>query len=215
MSLVANPAIVERFKQHRSFCLSRGMRKDYRAILAFDIETRQIFFNTQSFLLDAAYERRWHEVELETLHLEVSEAADRVAREATKLSAHSHRFHPYHRDNKGSDELAGSSGGNFRKGKCVYESDVCLYFFCSRTGHRVSRCTHIQSKMMRSSASGATRLSTNQLSRSFAYHSISESALTGNTNTSTCALSVAASSITPVRNGVIKLVNIIIRFSVC
>ncbi|KAG0700025.1 hypothetical protein DFH29DRAFT_1001492 [Suillus ampliporus] len=116
MSLVAGPAIVERFKQHRSFCLPH-IGERFRAILAFDIETRRMFFNTQSFLAEAAYERRWRAVELDILRLEFREVADRLraAPEAAKFSSHSHRFHPYH--NKTSDVLAESSGGNFRKGK--------------------------------------------------------------------------------------------------
>ncbi|KAG1829552.1 hypothetical protein F4604DRAFT_2029613 [Suillus subluteus] len=43
---IAGPAIIERFKRHRKFCLSRKPFVDnYEAILAFDIETQRMFLS--------------------------------------------------------------------------------------------------------------------------------------------------------------------------
>ncbi|KAG2129143.1 hypothetical protein DEU56DRAFT_818012 [Suillus clintonianus] len=123
MSLVAEPAIVERFKQHRSFCLSHMMER-YRTVLAFDMETRRIFFNTESFLAQDAYLRRWHAMDMDMMNLEVREAVEERAaavEEAAKSGhSHGHRFHPYSK-----------SDGN-----------GCLCLICGRTGHKASGCTN-------------------------------------------------------------------------
>ncbi|KAG1770863.1 hypothetical protein EV702DRAFT_1202191 [Suillus placidus] len=116
MSLVASPAIVERFKAHRSFCLSHMLR--FRTVVAFDIETRRVFFNTESFLEEDAYISRWKALDMDIVHKELSERIHEAAAVTVKSD---HRFHPYSK----------SHSGNVRS--------LCL--ICGRTDHKASDCT--------------------------------------------------------------------------
>ncbi|KAG1751190.1 hypothetical protein EDB19DRAFT_2004745 [Suillus lakei] len=91
------PCYLERFKKHQSFCLSNMGR--FQVVLAFDIETRRMFFGTESFLAEDAYVRRWHQMDMDISHKEIREAvkegaAAAAVREAAKLKS-GHRFHPY------------------------------------------------------------------------------------------------------------------------
>jgi len=148
ISLIAGPAVVQRFKQHRSFCLSRKQFKDsFPAILAFDIETRRMFFNTQTFLTDDAYERRWNETQLKLSQKKADDAAELAIRESARLTtllqqgSSSQRYAPY--PSKKADTFGDSSaGGPFRRGKGTTSSDTSLCLLRGRTGHRASGCTH-------------------------------------------------------------------------
>jgi hypothetical protein len=148
INLIAGPAVVERFKQHRSFCLSRKQFKDsFPAILAFDIETRRIFFNTQTFLADEAYTRRWNEIQIQVSQKKADDAAELAIRESARFSAllqqggSSQRYAPYP-SKKADSSLESSGGGPFRRGKGPATSETSLCLLCGRTGHRASGCTH-------------------------------------------------------------------------
>jgi len=104
ISLIAGPAVVgpQHFKQHGSFCLSHKQFKDsFPAILAFDIETRCMFFNTQTFLTDDAYKCHWNETQLKFSQKKADDAAELAIRESAGLTtllqkgSSSQRYAPY------------------------------------------------------------------------------------------------------------------------
>ncbi|KAG1751189.1 hypothetical protein EDB19DRAFT_1279399 [Suillus lakei] len=122
MSLVAEPAIVERFKEHRTFCLSH-LSERRRSVVAFDIETRRIFFNTESFLAQDAYLRRWRELDMDISYKELWVRIEEGQAAVQEDAKSSHRFHPYSKS---------LSDGSIRS--------LCL--ICGRTGHKASDCTN-------------------------------------------------------------------------
>lgn len=148
---IAGPAIIERFKRHRKFCLSRKPFVDnYEAILAFDIETRRMFFNTKGFLTEAAYERRWNDTITRISQKKADEASAAAIREANKVAAlaarldgssSNSRYHPYPAGKPKFEGSASSTDGKpFRKGKGA-STDGPLCLLCGRTGHKASECT--------------------------------------------------------------------------
>lgn len=119
MSLIASPSIVEWFKTHKSFCLSHMER--YRAVVAFDIETRRRFFNTERVLGEEAYLTRWNALDADMFHKELREQMDE-AKDVIENSKSDHRFHPY-------SKTQGGNGGH----------SFCL--ICGQTGHKASECS--------------------------------------------------------------------------
>ncbi|KAG1772420.1 hypothetical protein EDD22DRAFT_433705 [Suillus occidentalis] len=118
MSLLASPSIVEWFKTHQSFCLSH-MRK-FRVVVAFDIETRRRFFNTERVLSEDAYLSRWNALDADMFHKELSERVDQ-AKAVIENSKSDNRFHPYSKTQPGNGH------------------SLCL--ICGRTGHKASECS--------------------------------------------------------------------------
>ncbi|KIK37287.1 hypothetical protein CY34DRAFT_43692, partial [Suillus luteus UH-Slu-Lm8-n1] len=148
---VAGPAIIERFKRHRRFCLSRKPFVDnYEAILAFDIETRRMFFNTKGFLTEAAYERRWNDTISKISQKKADEASANAIKETNKVTAlvaklegssNSTRYQPYPTSKPKSDgSNTGPDGKPFWKGKGA-STDGPLCLLCGRNGHKASECS--------------------------------------------------------------------------
>jgi hypothetical protein len=147
---VASPLIIERFKQHRDFCLSRKrFDENFQAILTFDIETRRIFFNTKTFFTEDAYKRRWEEIQMKVSQQKSDEAAANANREAARISAlvsrlegsgSSNRYNPYPPKPKTDGTHSTSDGKSFRKGKGA-PSDGPLCLLCGQNGHKASDCT--------------------------------------------------------------------------
>lgn len=116
MSIIACPSIVEWFKTHHEFCQSHMGR--FRVVVAFDIETRRRFFNSQTLLSEEAYQKRWRALDSDIFHKELSE---RIEETKAVLDKTDHRFHPYSK----------SQPGNAHS--------FCL--ICGRTGHIASECS--------------------------------------------------------------------------
>jgi hypothetical protein len=158
LKLIAGPTVIEKFIAHRRFCLARRrFTNHYDAVLAFDIETRRLFFNTKTFLSDAAYERRWNDTLTMVSHVKNEESAANANKEVARLSAlaarieangssSSSRYTPYPPSKPKSDNAVASSSSSgdvkpFRKGKGV-STDGPLCLVCGRNGHKASDCTH-------------------------------------------------------------------------
>jgi hypothetical protein len=151
---VASPLIIERFKQHRDFCLSRKrFDENFQAILAFDIEMCRIFFNTKTFFTEDAYKRRWEEIQLKVAQQKSDEASANANREAACIAAlisrlegssSNNRYNPYPPKSKTDGSGANTDGKSFRKGKGA-SSDGPLCLLCGRNGHKASDCTFTHS----------------------------------------------------------------------
>jgi len=151
---VASPLIIERFKQHHDFCLSRKrFDENFQAILAFDIETRRIFFNTKTFFTEDAYKHRWEEIQLKVAQQKSDEASANANREAARIatlisrlegSSSNNRYNPYPLKPKSDGSGANSDGKPFQKGKGA-SSDGPLCLLCGRNGHKASDCTFTHS----------------------------------------------------------------------
>ncbi|KAG1717926.1 uncharacterized protein EDB91DRAFT_1090456 [Suillus paluster] len=153
LNRIAGGAIQEKFRKHRLFCLSRKhFEENFSAVLAFNIETRRIFFNTKSLLTDAAYECCWNETLTKISRDKSDEAAANANRELQRLMAlmshfegsnSNNRYHPYQNSAKlKADATAqlNTDGKSFRKGKEIL-SNGPLYLLCGRNGHKASNCT--------------------------------------------------------------------------
>jgi hypothetical protein len=157
LNIIAGPAVIEKFKEHRRFCLARRrFTNHYDAVLAFDIETRRLFFNTKTFLSEAAYEHRWNDTLTMVSHAKAEESAANATKEVTRLTAlaarfetnsgssNSHRYQPYpHSKPKldGTNVSSSTDSKSFRKGKGA-SADGPLCLICGRNGHKASDCTH-------------------------------------------------------------------------
>lgn len=121
---VASPLIIERFKQHRDFCLSRKyFDENFQAILAFDIETRRIFFNMKTFFTEDAYKRRWEEIPLKVARQKSDEASAKPNREAARIAVLISRL-------EGSNSNVTTRTANYRF--AVFLAELTLKYFCPR-----------------------------------------------------------------------------------
>jgi hypothetical protein len=153
LEYIAGLTIIQRFKRHRKFCLSRKPFADnYDAILAFDIETRRLFFNTKGFLSEEAYERRWNDTIAKISQKKADDASAAATREANRVAALAsrlensgggNRYQPYPAT-KPSGTMSNTDGKPFRKGKGA-STDGPLCLLCGRNGHKASECSQTQS----------------------------------------------------------------------
>jgi hypothetical protein len=128
---VADDTTVQRFTDHRDFCLSRDEFGDnFESVLAFDVEIRRRFFNTHTFPSRVAYLDRWRNVLIKTT--------------LSQQSSSSSRYQPYPaRKPEGSSSVNMSNDGKpFRRSKGDQSSEHLLCVICGRLGHRASSCTH-------------------------------------------------------------------------
>jgi hypothetical protein len=128
---VADDATVQRFTDHRDFCLSRDeFGENFELVLTFDIEIRRRFFNTHTFPSRAAYLDRWKNVMIKTSL-------------AQQITGSSH-YQPYPpRKSEGPSFGGNSSDGKpFWRSKGDQSSEHLLCIICRRLGHRASSCTH-------------------------------------------------------------------------
>lgn len=148
---VAGPTIIEQFKRHRRFCLSRKPFVDnYKAILAFNIEMRRLFFNTKGFLTEAAYECRWNDTISKIAQKKADDASANAIKETSKVTAlvaklegssNNTRYQPYPTSKpKSEGSNTGPDGKPFWKGKgASTNGPLCL--LCGRNGHKASECS--------------------------------------------------------------------------
>ncbi|OAX30742.1 hypothetical protein K503DRAFT_806797 [Rhizopogon vinicolor AM-OR11-026] len=142
----------ENFIQLLPHCAGPAV-ENFNAVLAFDIKTRCIFFNTKTFLSDDAYAHHWNEIQSKITKKQAQDASESAFREVARLSALATRleggpsnnhYQPYQQRPKMDGVPSSSGGGPFRKGKGT-STDGPLCLICSRNGHKASDCTYTHS----------------------------------------------------------------------
>lgn len=151
---VASPLIIEHFKQHHDFCLScKHFDENFQAILAFDIKTRRIFFNTETFFTEDAYKNQWNKIQMKVAQQKSDEAVANANQEVAHILAlvsclessnGSHCYNPYPPKQKTEGTQAGPDSESFWKGKGA-SSDGPLCLLCGQNGHKASDCTFTHS----------------------------------------------------------------------
>lgn len=156
LKIIGGPSVIEKFTAHRQFCLARRrFSNHFDAVVAFDIETRRLFFTTKTFLLEAAYEWRWNDTLMMVSHVKSEESSANTNKEVARLSALAARiesgggssscYQPYPqgkpKSEGGGTSLNSDGNKSFRKGKGA-SSDGPLCLICGRNGHKAGDCTH-------------------------------------------------------------------------